>query len=245
MFEKADALVVFGATGDLARKKIFPSLQAMVKEGRLEVPVVAVGREPLDVEQLREGARESVEEHGGGADSAAFPALARLLRYVGGDYARGETFEALRKALSPSQRPCQYGSIARKAVTWSRWLWTTSRMAPASSPVRGYEPGSWGPPEAGALPAAHGGAASCGWSPAPRRARCSRASSPATARFPRAACGRTRPGCSPTRLPRPVRPRPDRTGHEFARRSRRPLLLAEAAPQPARARNQRPQGSSR
>jgi len=115
MFEKADALVIFGATGDLARRKIFPSLQAMVKEGRLEVPVVAVGREPLDLEQLRRRARESVEEYAGGADPAAFPALAGLLRYVGGDYARPETFEALRKALGPSERPCHYLAIPPSA----------------------------------------------------------------------------------------------------------------------------------
>ena len=115
MFENADALVVFGATGDLARKKIFPALQAMVKEGRLDVPVVAVGREPLELEELRERARQSVEEHGGGADPEAFPVLAGLLRYVGGDYARPETFEALRKTLGPSERPCHYLAIPPSA----------------------------------------------------------------------------------------------------------------------------------
>jgi glucose-6-phosphate 1-dehydrogenase len=115
MLENADALVVFGATGDLARKKIFPSLHAMVKEGRLDVPVVAVGREPFELASLCERARESVDEYGGGADADAFPRLARLLRYVGGDYARAETFEALRKTLGSAERPCHYLAIPPSA----------------------------------------------------------------------------------------------------------------------------------
>jgi len=115
MNEKSDALVIFGATGDLARKKIFPSLHAMVKEGRLDVPVVCVGREPVEIEDLGRLARESVDEHGGGADSRAFPRLAAMLRYVGGDYKQLETFEELRKALGSAQRPCHYLAIPPSA----------------------------------------------------------------------------------------------------------------------------------
>jgi glucose-6-phosphate 1-dehydrogenase len=80
----ADALVFFGATGDLAFKKIFPALQALVKRGKLSVPVIGVARAAKDVEELRARARASLEQHGG-VDAAAFDKLGRLLRYVRGD----------------------------------------------------------------------------------------------------------------------------------------------------------------
>jgi glucose-6-phosphate 1-dehydrogenase len=73
---ESDALVVFGATGDLSYKKIFPSLQSMAKRGALNVPVVGVGREAWDVERIRARARESLESHGGGVDQDAFARLA-------------------------------------------------------------------------------------------------------------------------------------------------------------------------
>jgi len=107
----SDALTLFGATGDLAYKKIFPTLQAMVKEGRLDVPVVAVAREAWDLERLRERARKSIEEHGGGVDPSAFERLAGMLRYVGGDYADPATFETLRTHLGGAERPCHYLAI--------------------------------------------------------------------------------------------------------------------------------------
>ncbi|MBO0727343.1 MAG: glucose-6-phosphate dehydrogenase, partial [Blastocatellia bacterium] len=88
----SDALVFFGATGDLAYKKIFPALQALVKRGRLNTPVIGVARSPWNNDQLRARARDSVEKHGG-MDTAAFERLARLLRYVGGDYADPATFQ--------------------------------------------------------------------------------------------------------------------------------------------------------
>jgi glucose-6-phosphate 1-dehydrogenase len=107
---RADALVFFGATGDLAFKKIFPSLQAMIKRGDLDVPVIGVARSGLDLEAFRARARDSVEAHGH-FDAAAFERLSHLLRYVDGDYADPATFEALRVALGNSQRPAHYLAI--------------------------------------------------------------------------------------------------------------------------------------
>ena len=107
---EADALVFFGATGDLAYKKIFPSLQAMVKRGHLNVPVIGVAKAGWSIEQLRERARDSLEKHGG-LDPAAFARLLQLLRYVDGDYDDAATFAALRKALGTAQRPMHYLAI--------------------------------------------------------------------------------------------------------------------------------------
>src|SRR3954470_1006250 len=98
MSSESDALVFFGATGDLAYKKIFPALQAMVKRGNLSVPVVGVAKAGWNLDQLRERARHSIEEHGG-IDSAAFDKLSSLLRYVDGDYKDPATFATLRKTL--------------------------------------------------------------------------------------------------------------------------------------------------
>ena len=81
----SDALVFFGATGDLAYKKIFPALQAMLKRGHLGVPVIGVAKSGWDIAQLKARARESLEKHGG-LDPAAFEKLSGLLRYVDGDY---------------------------------------------------------------------------------------------------------------------------------------------------------------
>jgi glucose-6-phosphate 1-dehydrogenase len=107
----SDALVLFGATGDLAFKKIFPTLHSMVNEGRLDVPVVCVARPHWDDQRLRERARESIETHGGGTDDEAFARLVRLLRYVWGDYQDPSTFERLRKALDGSEHPLHYLAI--------------------------------------------------------------------------------------------------------------------------------------
>ena len=81
---QSDALVFFGATGDLAYKKIFPSLQAMIKRGNLNVPVIGVAKDAWDHDRLRERAKDSLEKNGG-LDPAAFAKLSGLLRYVGGD----------------------------------------------------------------------------------------------------------------------------------------------------------------
>src|SRR5262245_26026619 len=106
----SDALVFFGATGDLAYKKIFPSLHAMVKRGHLSVPVVGVAKSGWTVDQLRARARDSLEKHGG-LDPPAFEKLAGLLRYVDGDYQDPATFAAIRKELGSAQRPAHYLAI--------------------------------------------------------------------------------------------------------------------------------------
>jgi glucose-6-phosphate 1-dehydrogenase len=108
--QPADALVFFGATGDLAYKKIFPALQAMARRGHLAFPVVGVAKSGWNVVQLRERAKSSVEEHGG-RDPAAFDHLCRQLRYVDGDYTDPETFVALRRELGAARRPAHYLAI--------------------------------------------------------------------------------------------------------------------------------------
>ena len=107
---KSDALVFFGATGDLAYKKIFPSLQAMLKRGHLDVPVIGVAKAGWTLDQLKARVRDSLEKHGG-VDAAAFEKLAGLLRYVDGDYADRATFDAIRKQLGSAQRPAHYLAI--------------------------------------------------------------------------------------------------------------------------------------
>ncbi len=108
--EKSDALVFFGATGDLAYKKIFPALQAMVKRGVLNVPVVGVAKAGWNLEQLRARAQDSLEKHGG-VDPAAFEKLSGLLRYVDGDYQDLATFTGLRDQLKDAHRPTYYLAI--------------------------------------------------------------------------------------------------------------------------------------
>jgi glucose-6-phosphate 1-dehydrogenase len=106
----SDALVFFGATGDLAYKKIFPSLQTMVKRGNLNVPVIGVAKSGWTLEQLRGRARESIEKHVG-LDAAAFDKLSGLLRYVDGDYNNAATYQAIRKELGAAERPAHYLAI--------------------------------------------------------------------------------------------------------------------------------------
>jgi glucose-6-phosphate 1-dehydrogenase len=107
---QSDALVFFGATGDLAYKKIFPALQAMIERGHLNVPIIGVAKAGWTLEQLRARAADSVEKHGG-IDRAAFEKLSALLRYVDGDYADPATFEALGKQLNGARRPAHYLAI--------------------------------------------------------------------------------------------------------------------------------------
>ena len=108
---RSDALVFFGATGDLAYKKIFPSLYAMTKRGTLNVPVVGVAKAGWNVDQLRARARDSIEKHGGELDPAVFDKLCALLRYVDGDYKDTTTFQAIRKELGSAERPAHYLAI--------------------------------------------------------------------------------------------------------------------------------------
>jgi glucose-6-phosphate 1-dehydrogenase len=110
MNEPSDALVFFGATGDLAYKKIFPALQAMARRGHLNVPVVGVAKAGWDLDRLRARARDSVEKHGG-LDPAAFDKLGGLLRYVDGDYHDPATFRAIRQELGGARRPAHYLAI--------------------------------------------------------------------------------------------------------------------------------------
>jgi glucose-6-phosphate 1-dehydrogenase len=106
----SDALVFFGATGDLAHKKIFPALQAMVKRGHLTVPVIGVAKAGWKLDQLKARAKDGLEKHGG-LDPAAFEKLCGLLRYVDGDYKDPATFQAIRKELGSAQRPAHYLAI--------------------------------------------------------------------------------------------------------------------------------------
>lgn len=106
----SDALVFFGASGDLAFKKIFPALQAMAKRGHLNTPIIGVARSNWTIDQFRARARESVEKHGG-IDAAAFDKLSSLLRYVPGDYNDPATFESIRKELASASRPAHYLAI--------------------------------------------------------------------------------------------------------------------------------------
>jgi glucose-6-phosphate 1-dehydrogenase len=106
--EQADALVVFGVTGDLAHKKIFPALQGLVKHGLLDMPVIGVARGGSGLEGLRERIRDSLEASDEGIDAAAFARLAELVRYVDGDYQEPKTFAALRKALGDAAHPLHY-----------------------------------------------------------------------------------------------------------------------------------------
>src|ERR1700691_288238 len=107
----SDALVFFGATGDLAYKKIFPALQAMIKRGHLDVPVLGVAKAGWNLDQFRARAKDSLEKHGGGVDSAAFEKLNGLLRYVDGDYNDAATFQALAKELGSAKHPAYYLAI--------------------------------------------------------------------------------------------------------------------------------------
>ena len=106
----SDAFVFFGATGDLAHKKIFPALQAMAKRGHLDVPVIGVAKSGWTLEQFRARARDSVERHGG-LDPRAFEILSARLRYVDGDYRDPATVQRIRRELGSAQRPAYYLAI--------------------------------------------------------------------------------------------------------------------------------------
>jgi glucose-6-phosphate 1-dehydrogenase len=107
---QSDALVFFGATGDLAYKKIFPALHAMVRRGHLTVPVIGVARSGWNLENLRARAKDSIETHGG-INAGAFEHLCGLLRYVDGDYQDPATFRAIQRELGGVQRPAHYLAI--------------------------------------------------------------------------------------------------------------------------------------
>ena len=108
---QSDALVFFGATGDLAYKKIFPALQGMIQHGTLSVPVIGVAGSGWTLDQLRDRARASLQEFGGGVDEAAFARLLSLLQYIDGDYGDPATFARLRAALGGAKAPTHYLAI--------------------------------------------------------------------------------------------------------------------------------------
>ncbi len=107
---RSDALVFFGATGDLAYKKIFPALQAMIKRDNLDIPVIGVANAGWNVDQLRARAKDSLEKRGG-LDPQAFEKLSGLLRYVDGDYKDPATFQKLRRELKDARQPTHYLAI--------------------------------------------------------------------------------------------------------------------------------------
>src|SRR5512147_2600276 len=106
----SDALVVFGITGDLAFKQIFPALQALIRHDHLDVPVIGVARSGYSLDQLHDRARQSVEQHGT-FDSAAFQKLCGQLHFVGGDYQDPATYDRLAEVLAGRQRPLHYLAI--------------------------------------------------------------------------------------------------------------------------------------
>ena len=108
---RSDALVLFGVTGDLAFKKIFPALQAMVKRGHLTVPVIGVAKGSRSIAQLRDRMRQSLTQFGGGVDEAVFTKLVQQLQYIDGDYQEADTFVRLRQALGGVQHPLHYLAI--------------------------------------------------------------------------------------------------------------------------------------
>src|SRR5580693_5519388 len=107
---QSDALVFFGATGDLAYKKIFPALQMMIQHGNLDVPVIGVAKAGWNLDQFKARAKDSLEQHGG-LDPDAWPKLSALLCYVDGDYSDLATFQALRKTLATAEHPAHYLAI--------------------------------------------------------------------------------------------------------------------------------------
>jgi len=108
---RSDALAFFGATGDLAHKKIFPALHAMARRGHLNFPVIGVAKSGWSLDQLRARARDSIQTYGGGVDENAFATLVSHLRYVDGDYYAGTTYAALRQQLGNAAHPAHYLAI--------------------------------------------------------------------------------------------------------------------------------------
>jgi glucose-6-phosphate 1-dehydrogenase len=107
---RSDALVFFGATGDLASKQIYPALQSMIRHGGLDLPIIGIARSVRDVDAFRAHVRESLERQGA-IDAGAFAKLSGLLRYIRGDYGDPSTFECLRQTLGNAARPLHYLAI--------------------------------------------------------------------------------------------------------------------------------------
>ena len=106
----SDAFVFFGATGDLAYQQIFPALQAMIKHGRLDLPIIGVAKSDWSLDRLRGRARDSLQKHGG-LDSAVYARLCAQLQYIDSDYLNDATYIRLRRALGDAERPLHYLAI--------------------------------------------------------------------------------------------------------------------------------------
>ncbi len=111
LHQPADAMVFFGATGDLAHKKTFDALQALIRRGTLNVPIIAVAKSGMTLEQLRERARDGITKFGRGVHEPSFTRLCELLQYVDGDYADPATFLSVRSALGSAANPLHYLAI--------------------------------------------------------------------------------------------------------------------------------------
>ena len=107
---QSDAIVFFGATGDLAKKQIFPALLGLVRDEGVNVPIVGVAKAGWTLDQFQARAKDSLDHHGG-ADPASFAKLVSLLRYVDGDYNDPQTFAQLKQALGGAKRPLHYLAI--------------------------------------------------------------------------------------------------------------------------------------
>src|SRR5450755_3697995 len=106
----SDAMVFFGATGDLAHKKIFPALQQLAKHGQLKMPVIGVAKSGWTLDQLKQRAQDSVENYGG-LDPEAFAKLTSVLKYIDGDYTDPAIFRQLRQELGAAKHPLHYLAI--------------------------------------------------------------------------------------------------------------------------------------
>ena len=135
--QRSDVLVLFGATGDLAHKKIFPALYSMVKRGSLTEPVVGIAYDDWTVEQLVERAHDGIEGALGKVDEAVFKKLAGLLRYVSGDYRSQETFDKLKEALDGYREAmaCHLGDVTEYLDLQSR-LTAAERVAAVAGSAR-------------------------------------------------------------------------------------------------------------
>jgi glucose-6-phosphate 1-dehydrogenase len=167
---RADAFVFFGATGDLARKMIFPALYRLVKTKRLDIPVIGMAFSGWDVTRLRQRVAESVAAHGGIEDRDALEALLSRVRYVDGDYNDPKTFDALRTALGDARCPVgdepdletPYERLLGASLEGTSSLFVRQDTVEACwrivagvltehPPALPYEPGTWGPPHAAAI----------------------------------------------------------------------------------------------
>ncbi len=108
---RSDTLVLFGATGDLAHKKIFPALYALVARGMLNEPIIGIAFDDWNIDQLQARARDGITKAIGTIDEKVFAKLASLLRYVSGDYRNQSTFDKLKEVIGPSRHPLYYLAV--------------------------------------------------------------------------------------------------------------------------------------